>query len=223
MTTASEESYSLPFPPVVLGIAGCSGSGKTTLAQELARNLNGTHFHIDNYYRDLSHLPLEERRQQNFDHPELLESDLLVAHITELAAGRSVNRPLYDFAKHTRILGETEHISPGRVLLVDGIFALYYADLLPLYSLRVYVDATDAVCFERRLARDIRERGRTAENVRKHYDTTVRPMAEKYVRPSVVHADLVVDGTSALDWSMEQILSRLRTLNLHLSNKTSEI
>ena len=98
-------SARLPFPPVVLGIAGCSGSGKTTLTAELARTLGGIHFHIDTYYRDLAHLPLEERARQNFDHPSLIESPLLVAHLAALARGEAIERPLYDFATYTRVLG----------------------------------------------------------------------------------------------------------------------
>jgi len=93
----------LPFPPVVLGIAGCSGSGKTTLAAELARELGGTHFPLDHYYRDLAHLPVAERYQQNFDDPELIERPLLAAHVAALARGEAIERPLYDFSTHTRV------------------------------------------------------------------------------------------------------------------------
>lgn len=93
--------------PVVIGIAGCSGSGKTSLAQELARELEGTHFHLDHYYRDLSALSYEERCRQNFDHPDSLESALLIADLRQLASGNSIRRPQYDFATHTRIIGES--------------------------------------------------------------------------------------------------------------------
>lgn len=208
------ESYSLPFPPVIIGVAGCSGSGKTTLAQELARSLKGTHFHLDNYYRDLSHLTYEERCHQDFDHPDILESELLVEHISQLAQGHSIYKPIYDFAHHTRVQGRTELVEAGRFLLVDGIFALYYDALRPFYSLKIYVDAPDAVCYERRLARDVCERGRTPESVEEQYTTTVRPMAERFVRPSAAHADLVVDGTSSIDWSVEEVMSTLHARGL---------
>lgn len=200
--------------PVVLAIAGCSGSGKTTLAAELAHALGGVHFHFDNYYRDLSHLPMTERAVQNFDDPALIESALLIADVAELAQGHAIERPLYDFATYIRIPAETETFRPGQFVLVEGLFALYYPDLLPLYQLRVYVDTPDEVCLERRMKRDIEQRGRTAESVRRQYDATVRPSSIAYVRPSAAHADLIIDGTGALDWKVERVLTEMRTRGL---------
>ena len=205
-----ESAPRLPFPPVVIGIAGCSGSGKTTLAVELARELDGTHFPIDHYYRDLAHLPLSERFRQNFDDPELIEHTLLASHVSALAKGRAIERPLYDFTTHTRIAGRTEQIEPGRFLIVEGLFALHYAELLPLYQLRIYIDTPDGLCFERRLKRDIEQRGRTAESVRLQYEATVRPAGVAFVRPSAARADLIVDGTGALDWKVERVVAELR-------------
>lgn len=205
-----------PFPSVVLAIAGCSGSGKTTLAAELARTLGGVHFHFDNYYRDLARLPLAERSVQNFDDPALIESSLLIAHVAALAQGQPIKRPLYDFSTYVRIPNQTETIQPGPFLLVEGLFALYYKKLLPLYQLRVYIDTPDEVCFERRLKRDTQDRGRTPESVRRQYDATVRPASLAYVRPSAIHADLVVDGTGALDWKVERVLTEMRTQGLLL-------
>ena len=204
----------LPFPPTVLAIAGCSGSGKTTLAAELARMLGGVHFHFDHYYRDLSHLPEAERSQQNFDDPSLIEAPLLLTHMNELAAGHSIQRPIYDFSTHTRIPGAHESVSPGSFLLVEGIFALHFAELMPLYHLRVYVETPDTLCFERRLKRDVEQRGRTPESVRLQYDSTVRPSGESIVRPSSVHADLRLDGTDALDWKVEQVLHAMHARGL---------
>lgn len=196
--------------PVVLGIAGASGSGKTTLAAELARELDGFHFPLDSYYRDLSHLPMAERAQQNFDDPALIESSLLAAHVAALARGAAIERPLYDFSTYIRIPDKTETVRAGAFLLVEGLFALYYLEVLPLYQLRVYVDTPDEVCFERRLKRDMEQRGRSAESVRLQYERTVRPASIQYVRPSAVNADLTVDGAAALDWKVEQVLSALR-------------
>ena len=200
--------------PVVIGIAGYSGSGKTSLAQELARELEGTHFHLDHYYRDLGHLTYEERCRENFDHPDALESELLVAHIRQLAAGRSIARPEYDFATHTRIPGASVTVYEPHFLLIDGILALHYEALRKLYDLSVYVETPDEICYQRRLARDVRDRGRTPESVAQHYAETVRPMAEQFVRPSAQYADLVVDGTSSFDWSVEQVLGMLRRKQL---------
>jgi len=204
------------IPPVVVGIAGCSGSGKTTLALELARTLDGVHFSLDNYYLDLAHLPAAERPKQNFDDPALIESPLLAAHISALSRGLAIERPLYDFATYTRVRGRTETIRPRQFLLVEGLFALYYSALLPLYRLRVYVDTPDDVCFERRMKRDMTERGRTAESVRRQYEATVRPSGIKFVRPSAIHADLTLDGTDALDWKVERVLTELRGRGLSM-------
>lgn len=209
-----ETPQRLPFPPVVIGIAGCSGSGKTTLAAELARELDGTHFPIDHYYRDLAHLPLAERHRQNFDDPELIEHRLLASHVAGLASGESIERPLYDFATHTRVAGRTELIAAPAVLIVEGVFALHYPELLPLYHLRIFIDAPDEMCFERRLKRDIEQRGRTAESVRLQYEATVHPAAIAYVQPSAAHADLIVDGTEALDWKVQRVLAELRERGL---------
>lgn len=215
------ESQRLPFPPVVLAIAGCSGSGKTTLAAEIARALGGVHFHFDNYYRDLAHLRLSDRARQNFDDPTLIESPLLIAHVAALAKGQPIERPLYDFATYIRIPGQTETFRPGPYVLVEGLFALHYPELLPFYQLRIYVDTPDDLCFERRLKRDTEQRGRTAESVRRQYDATVRPASMAYVRPSAAHADLTVDGTEALDWKVERVLSEMRVRGLLNGSRTS--
>lgn len=204
----------LPFPPQVIGIAGASGSGKTTLARELARELGGIYFPIDSYYRDLCHLSFSERRKENFDDPAIIEISLLAEHLVLLARGELIERPLYDFATYTRLPGRTEAIRGGAFVLVEGLFALYYPELLPYYQIRIYLDTPDHVCFERRMKRDIVERGRTPESVRLQYETTVRPSSIAFVRPSAVNADLVIDGTAALDWKVEQVLAAMRQRGL---------
>jgi uridine kinase len=210
----SGQTARLPFPPVVLGIAGASGSGKTTLAVELARTLGGTHFPLDHYYRDLSHLPFEERLGHNFDDPQLIESQLLAAHVATLAQGKAIERPIYDFSSYIRVPGETERVSAGAFLIVEGLFALYYPEILPLYRLRVYLDTPDEVCFERRIKRDVGLRGRSEASVRLQYDATVRPSSLRYVRPSAKNADLTIDGTEALDWKVEQVLAAMQNCGL---------
>jgi uridine kinase len=196
-------------PAVVIAIAGCSGSGKTTLAEELARTLGGIPFPLDNYYRDLSHLAAAERALTNFDDPSTIESTLLATHISALARGEPIERPLYDFSQHIRIPGRTETVLPAPFLMVEGIFALCYAELLPLYGLRIFVDTPDETCFTRRLERDITTRGRSPESVRVQYESTVRPAALRWVDPSAACADLVVDGTADLDWSVERVLAEI--------------
>jgi uridine kinase len=161
-------------------------------------------------------MPLAERAFENFDDPALIETPLLIAHLTALAQGHTIERPLYDFSTYTRIPGRTETFRPGPFLLVEGLFALYYPQLLPLYQLRVYIDTPDELCFERRLKRDMEERGRTPESVRRQYEATVRPASLAFVRPSAVHAHLTVDGTGALDWKVERVLTEMRTRGLLL-------
>jgi uridine kinase len=204
----------LPFPPTVLGVAGCSGSGKTTLANELARTLRGLRFHLDDYYVDLGHMPLEERKQQNFDDPATIEVPLLAEHIATLARGETIDRPVYDFATYTRVPGRAERVTSGPFLIVEGIFALYFKELLPLYQLRIYVDTPDALCFERRLKRDLDERGRSEESVRYQWENRVRPSCLEFVRPSAKNADLVVDGSGSLDWKVERVMTEMRKRGL---------
>lgn len=194
----------------MIGIGGCSGSGKTSLARELATQLGGTLFPLDLYYRDLSQFPLDARHKQNFDHPDSLESELFIEHIRSLAEGRTIQRPVYDFSRHARVAGAFEAVAPARFVVVEGILALHYDELWPLYGFSIYVDAPDEVCLNRRIYRDMRERGRTEESVRAQFEATARPMAELYVLPSQARATITVSGTEALDWSIEQVLRGLR-------------
>jgi len=198
----------------MIGIAGCSGSGKTTLARELANQLNATLFPLDLYYRDLTQFPLDQRDKRNFDHPDSLESELFIEHIRSLAEGRTIQRPVYDFSTHSRVAGTFEPVVPSGFVIVEGILALHYPDLHPLYDFSVYVDAPDEVCLNRRIYRDMRERGRTELSVREQFEAAVRPMAELYVVPSQARATITVSGTESLDWSLEQILSALRRKSL---------
>ena len=196
--------------PVLVGIGGCSGAGKTSLARELATQLEATLFPLDLYYRDLSQFPLDSRHKQNFDHPDSLESELFIAHIRSLAEGRTIQRPVYDFAHHSRVAGAFEAVAPARFVVVEGILALHYAELWPLYDFSIYVDAPDEVCLARRIYRDVRERGRTEESVRAQFEATARPMADEYVKPSRARATMTVSGMEALDWSIEQVVRGLR-------------
>ena len=206
---ASPEQLTFPHRPLLIGIAGCSGSGKTTLARELATQLDGIVFPLDLYYRDLSQFPLDARSMQNFDHPDSLESELFIEHVRELRLGHTIQRPVYDFSHHTRVHNAFEPVEPARVIIVEGILALHYDDLLPLYDFSVYVDAPNQICLKRRIYRDMRERGRTEESVRAQFDATAKPMADLYVLPSQANATITVEGTDALDWSIEQILREL--------------
>ena len=212
--------------PLVLAIAGCSGSGKTTLARELTTQLEATLFPLDLYYRDLSHFPLDARDKRNFDHPDSLEHELIVEHVRTLAAGQPIQRPVYDFKTHSRVANAFDTITPTQVVIVEGILALHYAELHPLFHFSIYVNAPNEVCLNRRIYRDMRERGRTEQSVRDQFEATAKPMADLYVLPSQSRATLTVEGTDSLDWSVEQILQRLNQLSLipvsgsNLNNRT---
>jgi uridine kinase len=130
-------------------------------------------------------------------------------HVRGLAAGQPINRPVYDFKTHSRVLGSFDTITPASVVIVEGILALHYPELLPLYDFSIYVNAPNEICLNRRIYRDMRERGRTEASVRAQIDATAKPMADLYVLPSQAHATITVEGTDALDWSIEQILREL--------------
>jgi len=183
-----------PARPLVIGIAGGSGSGKTTIARALAEEIGVEqciHLLHDAYYRDLSHLPMELRAQVNYDHPDSLETELLVTHLRALIEGNVVEVPRYDFAVHNR--GQnSDRVEPRPVILLEGVLALADPDLRELLDLKIYVDTDSDLRFMRRLERDMTDRGRTRESVYSQYLATVRPMHMEFVEPSRAHADLVI-------------------------------
>lgn len=193
----------------IIAIGGPSCAGKTELAKRLARSLSAIILPMDAYYRDLAFLPLESRPKFNFDIPDSLDHTLLREHLTALAAGMPVQRPVYDFTVHTRS-SRWETVTPGPFLIFEGLFALHWDDLRPLLTTKVYVDAPDDVCLARRQVRDVLERGRTAESVHKQYVEIVRPMADLYVRPTRRFADVVVSGQAPLEQSTAAVLAHIK-------------
>jgi uridine kinase len=180
--------------PFIIGVAGGSGSGKTTIVrhiQERCAAIPMLTLQLDHYYRDLAHLSPEERNQVNFDHPESLEMGLVVDHLRTLAAGQSVNRPTYEFASHTRS-SKVVQLDPMPVILVDGIFALYDANIRSILDCGIYVDVCEDIRFIRRLRRDVGERGRSNESVINQYLATVKPMYDMFVAPTKQLADFVI-------------------------------
>jgi len=180
--------------PLIIGIAGGSGSGKTTIAQAMADEIGPhqcTHILHDSYYRDLSHLQPAERAEVNYDHPDSLETELLVEHIHALMHGAVVEVPRYDFAVHNRC-DTTDQVEPKPVILIEGVLALAEPALRDVMDLKIFVDTASDLRFMRRLERDINDRGRTMESVYEQYLATVRPMHMEFVEPSKAHADLVI-------------------------------
>jgi uridine kinase len=194
--------------PRLAGIAGPSCSGKTELAFWLQRQTGAPVLNLDHYYRNLDHLPLEVRAATNFDEPASVDHDEILRDALQLSTGRSIHAPEYDFSRHTRTKGETV-IEPGSLVILEGLFALYWPELRDLLHIKLFVSAPDEVCFERRLARDVRERGRTPESVRAQFESTVRPMAHLHILPCAAHADLVLSGTDPTDVSGQKVLPLL--------------
>jgi uridine kinase len=195
--------------PYLIGIAGPSSSGKSELSKQLLTYLPGTAVvSLDSYYRELAGLSLEERAHFNFDHPDALEWELLHEQLLGLAHGEPIEEPVYDFSTHSR-RPEKRHIDATDVIIVEGLFVFYWDALRAMLDLKVFVDARDEVCFERRLRRDIAERGRTPQSVHEQYAKTVRPGRELYVEPTMRHADLVVSGEESLEISTGAVLDRI--------------
>jgi uridine kinase len=201
--------------PLVVGIAGGTASGKTTVARKVREALQGCRVAFidqDSYYRDLKDLPLEERREVNFDHPDAFDTQLLVQHLRELKAGRGVDKPVYNFKTSTREQ-RTTRVEPGDVILIEGILVLHMQPVREELAVRIYVDAEDDVRIIRRLSRDINERGRDFDHVVSQYLRHVRPMHMGFVEPSKHFADIIVphggDNTIAIEMLVGAIRSRL--------------
>jgi uridine kinase len=190
----------LAMPNVfVLGLAGASGSGKSTVAKRVGARLGGHVISIETYAVSVNHLSFDERAKQDYDAPEATDVKLLESQISKYAAGHAIEAPIYDFAQHLRVRDRTTHVAPKPLLIVEGILALHYPELRPHYSLSIYLEAPDEVCFHRRKVRDITERQRTLELIQWQYENTVLPAARKYLLPSKRYADVVIDSTPDLD------------------------
>jgi uridine kinase len=198
-------------PPIVLGVCGGSGSGKTTFCHQFVHLLGAdrvAHLRQDDYYRDLSDIPLSEREKVNFDHPGSVEFDLLLEHLDSLSAGHEIAVPKYDFATHTRIHVE-QIVSPKPIILVEGILLFAHEILTSRIDVKVFIDTPEEVRFDRRLRRDIRERGRTGESVRSQFTETVQPMHQTYVEPKKTIADRVISGELPFEPHLYDLCSQI--------------
>ncbi|HEY8375210.1 MAG TPA: uridine kinase, partial [Nannocystis sp.] len=202
---------------MIIGIAGGSGSGKTTIARKIAESLPSdgvTIIEHDAYYRDRPDLTFEERCQLNFDHPESLETELLVEHLIALKTGRRVNIPSYDFKTHRR-LPEPRWVDPTPVVIVEGIMVLVDPRLRAELDIKLYVDTDPDIRIFRRIRRDIEQRGRTFEAVREQYYRHVRPMHLQFVEPSKRRADLIIPEGGDNRVALDLVVSKLRTVIEH--------
>jgi uridine kinase len=200
--------------PVVIGIAGGSGSGKTTVQRKIIEAFGRDQIALldhDSYYVDLSHLPAEERARFNFDHPDALETELMVQHLDRLLAGEAIEKPTYDFTTHSR-RAETETVHPLPVVIVEGILVLGERALRERMDIKLYVDTPDDVRLIRRIQRDLHERGRDIENVIQQYKRTVRPMHLEFVEPSKRTADVIIPHGGHNRVALDMVLAHVQSL-----------
>lgn len=202
------------FQAFVIGVAGGTGSGKTTVSRRIWEAIGCeriAYIQHDNYYKDQSHLTPEQRALTNYDHPDSLETSLLVEHLKALRAGRPVDIPVYDFSIHNRSK-QTLRIEPAKVILVEGILIFVEPTLREMMDMRIFVDTDADIRFIRRLRRDMVERGRMLDSVVKQYLATVRPMHLEFVEPSKRYADIIVPQGGDNRVAMEMIVSRIRAV-----------
>ncbi len=202
------------MPSLLIGVAGGSGSGKTTVSHAILERVGRdriAYLQHDAYYRDRSALPPAERARINYDHPDSLETDLLIEHLKQLRAGRAIEMPQYDFAQHIR-KAETRRVEPRAVILVEGILIFADRALRDLFDIKIFVDTDPDLRFLRRLQRDIAERGRTVESVIAQYLETVRPMHLEFVEPSKRYADVIIPEGGFNTIAIDMVVARINAL-----------
>ncbi len=199
--------------PLIIGIAGGTGSGKTTVANRIYESLKGVNVVViqqDAYYKDLSHIPLEERKKINFDHPSAFDNDLLIEHLKKLIRGEEIEKPIYSFTDYTR-KKETEKVFPQDIIILEGILVLEEERIRDLLDIKIYVDADEDERFIRRLLRDINERQRTTKSVIEQYLNVVKPMFLQFVEPSKRYADIVIPQGGLNDVAIDIIVSKIKS------------
>ncbi len=200
--------------PILIGLAGGTGSGKTTVAQVILQRAgaeNITYVPHDSYYHNLADMPRNQEDMVNWDHPDSLDTDLMVEHVRALKAGREAELPIYDFTHHVRT-SQTRHVEPQPIILVEGILIFADPNLRALFDVKIFVDTDADLRFIRRLQRDIAERGRSAESVIKQYLGTVRPMHLEFVEPSKRYADVIIPEGGFNDVATEMVVARIESL-----------
>jgi uridine kinase len=200
--------------PIVFGVAGGTASGKTTVATTILEAVGASqvaYLPHDAYYRDMSYLPLSERARLNYDHPESLETELLIEHVEQLVAGSAVPVPVYDFTEHRRT-AETNLVEPSPIILIDGILIFTNRELRDLMDIKIYVDTDADIRFIRRLERDMNERGRSLESVINQYMRTVRLMHLEFVEPSKRYADVIIPFGGRNQVAVEMVVAQLMVL-----------
>lgn len=203
--------YNGGVKPVLIGVAGGSGSGKTTVSRAILESVGSeriAYIQHDAYYRDRSEMPRAERARLNYDHPDSLETDLMVAQLKQLREGHAIELPMYDFAQHVRAR-ETRRVEPRPIILVEGILIFVDPALRKMFDIKIFVDTDPDVRLIRRLSRDIAERGRTVESVLAQYQETVRPMHLEFVEPSKRYAHVIIPEGGFNQIAIDMVIARI--------------
>jgi len=199
---------------VLIVVAGGTASGKTTVVKKIHERLKSKDVQVinfDDYYKDLSYLPIEVRSKVNFDHPDSLDNDLLFSQLKELINGNEIEKPLYDFKTHTR-KKETEIIKPSKVIIVEGILSLYDKRIRDIANIKIFVESDDDIRFIRRLRRDMTERGRSLDSVIDQYLTTVKPMYYEFIKPTKRYADIIIPNDNNHEVAVDIVMAKVKEI-----------
>ena len=199
---------------ILIGIAGGTGSGKTSIANYLLKQFGNDELIVieqDSYYKDNSNLSMDERNQQNFDHPEAIDIQLFNKQLESLLDGKPVKIPIYDFSNHNRI-EKFQLVKPTKIIIIEGILTLHFESLKKLMDIKVFVDVPDKIRFKRRLSRDIKKRGRTLMSVTNQYENTVYPMYKQFVEPSKDFADIIITGGAKNKEAIDTLINNINIL-----------
>jgi len=206
---------------VLIVVAGGTASGKTTVVEKIHERLKSKDVQVirfDDYYKDLSNLPFEDRTKVNFDHPDSLDNDLMYEQLKDLINGKVIQKPLYDFKTHTR-KEETETIKPSKVIIVEGILSLYDQRVRDLANIKIFVESDDDIRFIRRLRRDMTERGRSLDSVINQYLSTVKPMYYEFIKPTKRYADIIIPNDNNHEVAVDIVMAKVK----EIINKKEEI
>ncbi|MAH20932.1 MAG: uridine kinase [Flavobacteriaceae bacterium] len=199
---------------IIIGVFGGSGSGKTTIVNQIVSDFNASDIQVisqDAYYKDNSSITYEERCLLNFDHPEAIDFELLYEHLSALKNGENIQQPIYDFKTHNRT-DKTLQISPKKILILEGILIMNYPKLRSLLDLKVFIETNSDMRMERRVKRDITERGRTPKEVMDRYLNNLKPMHDQFIEPMKMHADLIVENHKNTSINLDKLISKIKSL-----------
>ena len=199
---------------IIIGVFGGTGSGKTTIVNQIVSDFNASDIQVisqDAYYKDNSSITYEERCLLNFDHPEAIDFELLYEHLSDLKNGENIQQPIYDFKTHNRT-DKTLQISPKKILILEGILIMNYPKLRSLLDLKVFIETNSDMRMERRVKRDITERGRTPKEVMDRYLNNLKPMHDQFIEPMKMHADLIVENHKNTLINLDKLISKIKSL-----------